>query len=243
MKLKKILSAILASAVIAGTSVITAFAAGEGEAAYCFDNTSKLSDWQTYGSTAETGFKISHTNLISKNGNGCILISESSAGDIENQFGGAYISAEALGVDDFRGCTVEMSMLLCEGAEGFYDNLSLYSDGIIWLTQPAENLSTSEWTTVTMVVPENADNTKIGFTIPTFNAYTGDIVYIDDVSVTKPDGTVIANTGDYEARKVKSEDAVSTGTNIALTVLLVVLILAIIGGIGLIVSAAIRRFT
>jgi len=243
MKLKRFLSA--AAAVFASAAVCAAsvFALDDGQATYCFDTNAALTEWQTYGSVEQTGFAMTHTAAVSKNGNGSIVISENVSDEIENQSGGAYITAEALGLESFQGCTVEMSVLLCEGAEGFYDDLSLYTDGMIWLTSPAEALSETEWTTVTLVIPENADNSKVGFTLPTYLLHKGDIVYIDDFSVTTPDGSIIANRGDYAVKTVTSAEKVSTGTNITLTVILVVLILAIVGGIGFIVSSAIKKFS
>ncbi|MCM1024049.1 MAG: hypothetical protein NC395_08340 [Prevotella sp.] len=244
MKLKKIISAVIASAVIMSGASLSVSALNDGEAAYCFDTDAALSaDWQTYGSTAETGFKMSLSNSVSKNGNGSALVSVNVADEIENRFGGAYIEASALGLDSFQGCTVEMSVLLCEGAEGFYDDLSVFSDGMIWLAASPETLSTSDWTTVTLEIPQNATNTRVGVTIPTYLMHKGDIVYIDDFSVTDAEGNIIANKGDYSAKLVTSADAVSSGTNIVLTVLLVVLILVIVGGIGFIVSSAIKRFS
>lgn len=242
MKLKKFLSAAMASAVVlSGAASVSAV--GDGQAAYCFDTDAAMTDWLTYGSTAETGFAVRNTAAKSANGNGSLIVSERSEGNIENQFGGMYIEASSLGLENFSGCTVEMSVLLCEGAENFYDNLMLYSDGVVWLTAPAENLSAEMWTTVTLEIPENAQNTRAGFTIPTFNPYVGDIVYIDDFSVTDAGGNIIANRGDYEVKAVTSEQTVSKGTNIALTVALVVLILLIVGGIGFIVSSAIKKFS
>lgn len=246
MKLKKFFSAAIVSAAVTASMAAAAFPAyalNDGEAAYCFDTTAGLADWQTYGSTAETGFTVTHTNRVSKNGNGSVMVSVNVADTIENQFGGTYIEASTLGLDSFQGCTVEMSVMLCEDAEGFYDNLSVFSDGMIWLSSSPESLSTSEWTTVTLEIPQNATNTRVGFTIPTYLMHKGDIVYIDDFSVTDPNGSIIANKGDYYAKEITSTETVSSGTNIVLTILLVVLILVIVGGIGIIVSSAIKRFS
>ncbi|MDE5992539.1 MAG: hypothetical protein K2G87_05760, partial [Oscillospiraceae bacterium] len=214
-----------------------------GEATYCFDTTAAMEDWQTYGSVAETGFKISQDVAVSKNGNGSILISETFSDDIENLFGGAYVDSSVFGLDSFQGCTVEMSVRLCEGAEKFTENLSLFSDGMIWLASTPEALSSSDWTTVTLEIPENATNTRVGFTIPTFTMHSGDILYIDDFSITDSNGSRIANRGDYYAREITPAEKVSTGKNIFLTILLVVLILVIVGGIGVIVSSMMKRFS
>lgn len=243
MKLKKIISAVLAAAVITAGAASSVSALNDGEAAYCFDTGSAMSEWQNYGSVEETGFQAVQTSGVSKNGNGSLLVSVNVAETPENQFGGMYIESSAFGLDSFQGCTIEMSVLLCEGAEGFYGNLSVFSDGMIWLSSSPESLSESEWTTVTLEIPPNAANTRAGFTIPTYLTHKGDVVYIDDFSVTDPDGNLIANRGDHYAKEVTSAEAVSSGTNIVLTILLVVLILVIVGGIGIIVSSAIKRFS
>ncbi|MDE7303661.1 MAG: hypothetical protein K2N60_10135 [Oscillospiraceae bacterium] len=242
MKLKKFLAAAVASAVVAaGAASVSAL--NDGEATYCFDTNAAMADWQTYGSVTETGTKADQTTSVSKNGNGSLIVSVNVADEVENQFGGFYVEASALGLKSFQGCTVEMSVLLCENAEGFYDNFSLFSDGMIWITAKPETLSTSEWTTVTLELPANADNSRVGFTIPTFTLHKGDILYIDDFSVTDSDGKIIANKGDYAVKAITSAESVSSGTNIVLTILLVVLILVIVGGIGIIVSSAIKRFS
>lgn len=242
MKLKKIFSAMLVSAVITVSSAVTAFAVEDGEATYCFDTDSRISDWTLYGSINETDVKLSHTIRESKNGDGCIIISENVIQSISDKFGGFYLEASEFGLENFSGCTIGMSVKLCEGAENYYDNFALYSDGIIWLSQSVCELSTEEWTDVSMLIPEGAQNPRVGFTIPTFSIYSGDVVYIDDFTITKPDGSVISNTGDYKLKTIAYEETTPTGKNILLTVLLIVLIFVIIGGVGMIVSAAIRRF-
>lgn len=242
MKLKKFFAAFTAAAAILASSSITAFALEDGQATYCFDTADKLSDWQTYGSAAETGFTFKQTDSNSKNGDGCIVVSENVSGEVSDTYGGAFVSAEALGLQNFGGCTISMSVMLSDGAANNIENFSLYSDGMIWLETPVVSVNSTTWTEVTLTVPENAENPRAGFTIPTFGAYSGDIVYIDDFAVTTSDGTVIANVGDYKAKTVSSTETVSSGTNIVLTIVLVVLILAIVGGIGIIVSSVIKRF-
>lgn len=243
MKLKKIFAAITAAAAILTSSSLTAMALEDGQATYCFDTAAKLADWQTYGSTAETGFAFKQTTANSKNGEGCIAVSEDTDGNVSETYGGAYISSETFGLPNFGGCTISMSVLLNDAAAKNIENFSLYSDGMIWLETPVIDINSKEWTEITLAIPENAENTKAGFTIPTFGTYSGEIVYIDDFAVTTSDGTVIANVGDYKAKTVSSTETVSKGTNIVLTIVLVVLILAIVGGIGLIVSSAIKRFS
>ncbi len=243
MKLKKILASLIASAAIVSSASLNAFAIGDGEATYCFDNSNRIADWETYGSAAETGLTFAPVSGVSQNGEGSLLVSEKVTGEIESTFGGAFITADKIGLKNFEGCTITMSVLLCEGAEDAVDQFSLYSDGIIWLQSKPVGINSKTWTEVSLTIPEDADNSKIGFTIPTYSAYSGNILYIDDLSITRADGTAVANLGDYQTKTVTSANTVSTGTNIALTILLVVLILAIVGGIGFIVSAIVKKFT
>lgn len=243
MKIRKLASAVLAAVISAGMCMANVYAIGDGEATYCFDTTAKMSDFTAFGSAENVGMKLTHTVYESDNGNGSVILSVNNAETPEQTYGGMYIEASQLGLDTFKNCKVEMSVKLCEGAEGYTDQLALFSDGLVWMTQPVVGIDEDTWTTVTLVLPDGAANTKVGFTIPTYKAYSGDVVYIDDFAVTDSNGNVIANMGDYEVKKLSVEDAASTGQNIGLTIVLVVLILAIVGGIGLIVSAAIRRFS
>ena len=60
--MKKIISALLAAAVISVSGLIPAMAADEAviqNATFCFDNDTSLSMWETYGSVKETGFELS----------------------------------------------------------------------------------------------------------------------------------------------------------------------------------------
>lgn len=243
MKIKKIISALLASAVAAGMCAANAFAVEDGQATYCFDTGACIESFLPYGSVDAANAKLANTILESKNGNGSLVVSVDIEENIEEAYGGFYIEAASLGLDSFKSCTIEMSVKACNGSESFIDNFALYSDGIIYLTSEPVELSSEKWTTLTLVIPEGAENKKVGFTIPTFKLRSGDIVYIDDFTVTQADGTIISNQGDYEVKKVAAEDTATTGQSIGMTILLVVLILAIVGGIGLIVSSALRKFS
>ena len=118
-----------------------------------------------------------------------------------------------------------------------------FSDGIIYLAQPATTLSSEEWTTITLVIPEGAANSKLGFTIPSFDLRSGDMVYIDDFTITTSDGSVIKNRGDYEIKKVSEKDAAPLFQRVLMIILLVLLVAAIVGGIGFIISKSVKRFS
>lgn len=245
MKIKKLFAAFIAAATVMGTAALTSFAeesSNSREATYCFDTASNVSDWQTYGSVSETGFKFSQTTKESKSGNGCLIVSEDVSGEVEDAFGGAFVTADTFGLADFRGCTISMSVMLSDNADNHHENLFLYSDGMIWIQTAPETLSSTEWSDVTLMIPEDAANTKVGFTIPTFDVYSGDVMYIDDFAIIDSNGNPIANVGDYQAKSKSIINAVPGWVNIVLIVVLVILVVAIIAGIGMLISSNVGKF-
>ena len=241
MKIKKIIAA-FAAAVVMGTSSVTCFAVGDGEAAYCFDTADRISDWQTYGSVEETGFKFKQITAQAKNGEGCIVVSENVSEELDGAFGGAFIEASAVGLEDFGGCTVTMSVLLTSSAEGRVDDFSLYSDGIIWLESKSDELNSKTWTDISLVIPEDASNTKVGFTIPTYGIYMGEVLYIDDFSIVDASGKAVSNLGDYKAKTIRAENTVASWVNIVLIAVLVLLVVGIVIVVVTLISKNSNKF-
>lgn len=243
MNIKKIISAIIASAVVAVVPV-AAFAEGYTNATFCFDNESGISMWETYGSVAETGLELKVDTVVRETGNAALCIYEDVKAEIDpaSQHGGIYISADKLGLENFSGCTIQASVYFEPEAVGKTNAFSLYSDGVLWITSElsAEN---SGWNKVSLTVPGNAANTNIGFVIPNYSIYTGNVCYVDNVIIYDANGTAIANMGDYAEAAESIEVSVGTLGRILLVVLLVVLIVGIIAGIGFIVSMLLKKFT
>ncbi|MCI5905235.1 MAG: hypothetical protein MRZ61_08870 [Oscillospiraceae bacterium] len=247
MKIKGFVSLLASAAMILSAGAVSVYAeeAGNETATFCFDTADSLSLWETYGSTAETGFKLSIDDSVKETGDGSLLLSENVTENIaaDNQFGGAYISAEKLGLESFKGCTVQMSVYFDKDAAKAAEAFTVFSDGIIWQTSAVSSDNAGRWTKVSLTVPENADNKKIGFTIPVFSQYSGAAAYVDNIIIYNADGTAIANVGDEKISSGSIEVSIGTGARIALLVVLVVIILAVIGGIGYVVSSMLKKFT
>ena len=154
-----------------------------------------------------------------------------------------YFTAESLGLEDFKGCTVRMSVLFDENAADAVSDFTEFSDGVVWITSGISDENSGRWSKVSLTVPENASNTKIGFTIPVYSQYSGAVAYVDNVVVYKADGTAIENQGDYSLTSDGITVSIGTGGRIGLVIVLVILIFAIIGGIGFVVSTCLKRFT
>ena len=184
-------------------------------------------------------------DIICRAGEVYNYFSENITSDIseDQQFGGVYFTAESLGLEDFKGCTVRMSVLFDENAADAVSDFTVFSDGVVWITSGISDENSGRWSKVSLTVPENASNTKIGFTIPVYSQYSGAVAYVDNVVVYKADGTAIENQGDYSLTSDGITVSIGTGGRIGLVIVLVILIFAIIGGIGFVVSTCLKRFT
>lgn len=247
MKIKGFVSLLASVALIlsAGAAQVCAEEAVTETATFCFDTADSLSLWETYGSVAETGFELGIDPDLKEKGDGALRISENVTEEIatDNQFGGAYITAESMGLESFKGCTVQMSVYFDKTAAGLADAFTVFSDGIVWQTSAISSESAGRWVKVSLTVPENAENTKIGFTIPVFKQYSGAAAYVDNVIIYNADGKAIANVGDEKISSGSIVVSIGTGARIALLAVLVVVILAVVGGIGYVVSSVLKKFT
>lgn len=242
MKITKIIAAAAASVMALSAVVFSAFAADE--ATFCFDNDTSLSMFQSYGSTAETGFTASIDEQTKVNGNGSLKLSENLTESIadDSRFGGLYFDSTSIGLDSFAGCTVSMKVLFDKDAAKLAQSFTVFSDGIVWMNTDLSNENAGKWADVAIAIPGNADNTRLGFSIPIFESYNGTVAYIDDLTVTTADGTVIANIGDQqEASQITV--SISKGPRIILIILVCVILVGVVACVGFVISKFQNKFT
>ncbi len=242
MKIKKIIPAIIASALIAVMPVkAAAEEAAYNKATFCFDNENSMSMWETYGSVEQTGLKLSIDTIEREEGNAALAVYENVTAEIApaDRHGGVFVSADKLGLANFGGCTIQASVYFEPGAANTF---SLYSDGVLWITSDL-SAESGVWNKVSLTIPGNVANTSIGFVIPNYNEYTGNVCYVDNITIFDANGTAIANVGDYAEAADSIEVSVGLLGRILLIVLLVVLIVGVIAGIGFVVSMLLKKFT
>ncbi|MBQ8826847.1 MAG: hypothetical protein IJ007_07130 [Oscillospiraceae bacterium] len=241
MKIKKFISAVIASAVMAAVPLCAN--AAEGDATFCFDNSNAVSAWQTYGSIEQTGFTYNVVSDVKESGNGSLEMNVSISKDIpeDERYGGIYLTAESLGLESFKGCTMQASVYFNPEAADATDKFTIYSDGIVWLTSEVSDENTG-WTMVSLTVPDTAANTGMGFEIPVFSTYDGTVCYVDNVIIYDGLGNAIANMGDSELSSANVEVSIGTAGRILLIILLAVLVVGIVAGIGFVVSKLLKKF-
>ncbi len=230
--MKKILSisAVILAVMLSLTSSVFAEAPVEDDSAtICFDDSSFLNEWLSEGAIDAAGlsYKVGKDSYI---GDGALVISQNITKAVpeDERFGGIYIESESLGLDSFKGCIVEANVRIDTAAAEYIHNFALYSDGVVWMDSSVSPETKGVWTKVTLAIPENADNGKIGFLIPIYEPYNGNVAFIDEIKITSADGTVIPNVGDM-SRSInveveKEASLLETIINIAIVVVLVAIV-------------------
>lgn len=233
MKMRRLIG-IAAAAVIGFTAAaFPAAAAKETEAAaeteapaasstICFDNDETLDYITVFGSSEETGltYKITSENAAS---NGSLVMSENFVGDSGTMNTGIYFNCSDFGLDTLGGCT--LSLKVYAPASGA-DELMFYSDGDMFLSQSVSITANPIWQTVTLTIPESVSNQMFGMLITTSGAVNGEVCYIDELCLYKPNGEMAENIGDFQI----IEEAASSGVNrVLMIIVFVLLLIAVLG--------------
>lgn len=242
MKINKIIAAAAAAVMAMSAAAFSVFA--DDNATFCFDTDSSLSMLQTYGAVEETGFKASIDNQVKVGGNGSLKLSEEVGAAVsdDNQSGGIYIDSSAFGLDSFADCTVSMKVMFDKEAAKLAPSFTIFTDGIVWMSCEVNSEQAGNWTDVVISVPGNADNTRVGFLIPVFETYSGAVAYVDDITITKADGTTIANVGDQK----ESENivvSITKGPRIILLIVVCLILVGVVAGAGFVISKFQNKFT
>jgi hypothetical protein len=174
-------------------------AAGE-MSALAFDTPAGAAYWTIDNAelAATSGLSIKFSDAESFDGAGSAAVFENLVGDLpETMTGGAYITAESLGLENLSGCTVSFKIYPVDKALAAGAQITLYTDGMLYLPSNVTDWTANTWQDVTLTVPENCGNTRIGLLAPVRSTYSGDVFYIDEMVITLPDGSTVANRGDY----------------------------------------------
>ena len=244
MKMKRVFAVIIAAVSMFSLNTF-AVAAALDDATYCFDTAEKLSDWQLTEESSAVNLKISIDTLTAEDGAGSLAIYESFKEEPPSSSTGIYVDSKTFGLENFAGYSMEISYKFNPDFEGSAENLSIFSDGIVWVQTSIMPNDIKEFQKAKVTVPENAANTRFGITIPTLIPATGTIVYIDNVVIYDAEGTAIANVGDYKISEENEADKykqTGTLTTVIYVILLVVIILLVVGGIAYMVLTLRKRF-
>lgn len=244
---KKILSLFLAAAAVLSMTA-GALAADETEArtaaapkdaaTFTFDTDACMSYIHSFGSASDTNLQYNLEDKAAVSGR-CLRLSEEFTQDISNQYGGIYFLASDLGLEDFSGYTMTVKVKVTAASAKATPNMVLFSDGVSWVSNNFSTDNAGNWITATVSVPADSANDKLGISIPITSAFKGDVVFLDDITITDNYGKAVPNVGDVDTSLA---EAPNTFTSVITTILFVLLIIAVIGGIVLVVLKMIRRY-
>ncbi|MCM1577365.1 MAG: hypothetical protein NC078_01025 [Ruminococcus sp.] len=244
---KKILSLFLAAAaVLSMTSV--ALAADETEArtaaapsdaaTFTFDTDTCMSFIHPFGNASDTNLVYALEDAGAVSGR-CLKLSEDFSGDISNQYGGIYFQASDMGLENFAGYTMTVRIKIDSKAAKETQSMVLFSDGVSWNSKNVPTDTANSWLTAAVSVPADTANDKLGISIPITSAYSGNVLYLDNIIISDNYGNAVANIGDVDTSLAEAPNAVAS---VLTTILFILLILVVIGGIVFVVLKMIRRY-
>ena len=242
MHMKKILSVILAAAAVftMGTAV---FAEAEktdsaNTATISFDTQKALDYVHAFGNHEQSGLVMEISDEETVSGK-ALAMSESFKGTLDNRYGGFYLDAADFGLDSFAGHTITMSVCVTKAASKATTKLEAFSDGSQWASVPVLSSPSDTWSKVSVTVAANTANTKAGLSIPITEEFTGTVCYVDNIVITDNYGKTVANIGDIDNSLYQGPSGL---TSVLTTILFIVLIIAVVGGIVIFVRKVVRTY-
>jgi hypothetical protein len=211
------------------------------DSTFAFDSDAGADIWKTDNTelAAKSGFGYEISDAEVFDGAGSLAVFESFTGEIDPaQIGGAYITASDLGLTDFAGCTITAELFPTASAVSRGAQFVIYTDGMLYLPVAQTTFTPDKWNRITLIIPDNCENTRLGFLAPVYSTFSGDAFYLDEITVTLPDGSSVANIGDFKAPE-EQHDAVISGWLAGLIYAL--LGIAAAGIIGLVIILLYRR--
>jgi hypothetical protein len=234
------------SCVLVAIMTFSVFAADESgkNTALCFDNNKSLSVLQKEGGDVlkATGFSVAISNEYAAEGAGSLAVIENLVSESKNTGGGFFLTAKDLGLDSFAGCTISAKVYPVGVSIDMDAKIVMYTDSQIYKASGTGGITAGKWNDISLTVPAECYNTKLGFSIPIYTPWTGPVYYLDELTVLKPDGTYVQNIGDFEEVVIEEEAPVNKAANTLMTILLVILILVIIGAVVLFIHKMIHRY-
>ncbi|MDR0946868.1 MAG: hypothetical protein LBM87_03855 [Ruminococcus sp.] len=240
LKLKRVLSAAAAcflAVTVSVTAAAESAAGSDNPTAFCFDNEQSMSYIVFEGNEAinATRYKAEISGEKPLSGAGSLMISETLTSEVSGVSGGIYITAQSLGLQSFEGCTITAKIFPVEPSVDMGAQFVMYTDSQIYIPTGTGGITAGKWNDITLTVPADCANTKLGFTIPIYTPWSGTVCYIDNITITQSDGVVVTNVGDF------SDPVAEEETNRTLTLILtIVFVILVIGIVFFIVSTVIK---
>lgn len=245
-RIRKVLCAALMSVIC--FALLSVSVAADQTATFAFDNDTGIALWRTENEALikETGFRGTVSKTKPQDGAGSLAVYENLTGTVDRDEmgnGTMFVTAAAVGLQNFAGCTITAQIYPTKAAMLSKPEITFFTDGMLYLPSSTAEWTADKWNTVAMTVPDNCDNTRLGFFIPLYTTYIGDVFYIDNITITQSDGTVVPNVGDYQVPDdSKSFSTLNPILSYILMGLLIVAGIAVVAFIIIFIVKHARRF-
>lgn len=229
--MKKFLSVLLAAAAVFTMST-AAYAEPEktdnpGEATITFDTEKSLDYIHTFGNATDAGLSLELTDKGALSGK-ALKLSESFKGNLSNRYGGIYLDAADFGLDSFAGYTFNIYINASSKASKATSQFEMFSDGSEWQTVNFLTDSAGSYRVASISIPADSNNTKVGISFPIIQDFEGDLGIFDDITIVDNYGKIIANVGDIDNSLYQGP---SGFVYVITTILFILVIIAVIGGV------------
>lgn len=228
--MKKVISLIIAAAaaLTMGTAV---FAEAEKtdvqtSATITFDTEKALDYLHMFGSTSETNLTVEITEKDALSGK-ALKINEDFKGTPPTRYSGFYFLASDFGLDSFSGHTITININASKAASKATDSFEVFSDGAEWSAKTFSTADSGKWRSVSISVPANKNNDRVGISFPIMSDFSGEVGMIDDIIISDNYGKTVANIGDIDNSLYEAPSGFVT---VITTIIFVLLIIAVLVG-------------
>lgn len=240
--MKKILSVLLAAA--AAFTMSTAVYAEPvkndkaGETTITFDTEKSLEYIHIFGNAVDAGLQMELTEKGALSGK-ALKLSESFKGDLSNRYGGFYLDAEDFGLDNFGGYTFNIYINASSAAAKATGQFEVFSDGAGWQSSDFLTNNAGSYRVASLTIPADSQNTKVGISFPITKEFEGELGIFDDITITDNYGNTIANVGDIDNSLYQGP---SGFVSVITTLLFILVIVAVIGGVAYFIIKTMRKY-
>ncbi|MGN0636937.1 MAG: hypothetical protein ACI4J0_01080 [Huintestinicola sp.] len=240
--MKKLLSVLLAAA--AAFTMSTAVYAepqktdNPGETTITFDTEKSLEYIHSFGNAADAGLTMELTDKGALSGK-ALKLSESFKGSLSNRYGGFYLDAADFGLENFGGYTFNIYINVSDKAAKATGQFEIFSDGAGWQSANFLTNSAGSYRVASISIPADSENTKVGVSFPIIQDFDGELGMFDDITIVDNYGKTIANVGDIDNSLYQGP---SGFVSVITTILFILVILAVIGGVAYFIVKTMRKY-
>ncbi len=198
--MKKLLALLLTLSTVLSISVfgISAFADEEETRppTYSFDTALRTTDFAVFGSGIDANMSFS-TSKSKKVSGTSLEIKANCTEEMVDDFGGIHLPASALGLESFAGCKIHLSYFITSEYAAASSFAQVFATEPEWDQSDINTTISDRWRKLILEIPADHPNTYLGIKIPMPVAFSGTVMYVDNIYIYDANGELIENLDSY----------------------------------------------